>query len=227
LRLKGVCYDVGTVYQAVDWNMFDFVGVDHYKVKKIEQQYVDMLKPFLKLPKPVLITEFGFRTYQGAESSSEGMAGDIVDHKTELLHRLPVLGRLVTPKIRGTHIRDENSQAKALVNQLTILDNVGVHWAFVSTFVSPLAYYNSDPRYDLDMASYSLVKSYPGGIHGVTYSDMSWELKNSSKQWLTITKNIDVIPSNKKGGMRVTPPSEGANPGSNRFGPGGLPYCHR
>jgi hypothetical protein len=56
-----------------------------------------------------------------------------------------------------------------------------VDGAFVSTFISPLAYYDSGPHYDLDMASYSLVKSYAGNIHGVTYSDMSWEPKESFK----------------------------------------------
>jgi hypothetical protein len=167
------------IWEVVDWNLFDFIGVDHYMVKKIEMQYTDMLKPLLKLNKPVVITEFGFRTYQGASSSSEGMAGDIVDHRTELLHHLPILSRLVKPKIRGKHIRDENSQARELVNQLTILDNVGVDGAFVSTFVFPLYPYDSNPRYDLDMASYSLVKSFSRSNHGVVYPDMSWEPKES------------------------------------------------
>ena len=167
------------IWEAVDWSLFDFVGLDHYLTKKIEQQYVPMLKPFLELSKPVVITEFGFRTYQGAASSSEGMAGDIVDHKTELLHHLPVVGRFVRPRIRGNHVRDESSQARELVNQLTILDNARADGAFVSTFVFPLAPYDSDPRYDLDMASYSLVKSFTGNNHGATYPDMNWEPKES------------------------------------------------
>jgi hypothetical protein len=177
------------IWEKVDWSLFDFVGLDHYLAKKIEQQYVPMLNPFLELPKPVVITEFGFRTYQGAASSSEGMAGDIVDHKTEFLHHLPVVGRFVRPRIRGNHVRDESSQARELVNQLTILDNARVDGAFVSTFVYPIFPYDPDPRYDLDMASYSLVKSFSHSNHGVTYPDMNWEPKESFKAVADYYKN--------------------------------------
>ena len=42
-----------------------------------------------------------------------------------------------------------------------MLDDAGVEGAFVFTFISPTSPYNENPRYDSDMASYSLVKSYP------------------------------------------------------------------
>jgi hypothetical protein len=48
----------------------------------------------------------------------------------------------------------------------------------VFTFVSPASPFHEDPKYDLDMASYSLVKSY-AGKHGMTYPDMPWEPKES------------------------------------------------
>ncbi len=177
------------IWEAVDWSLFDFIGIDHYFAKKIEQQYVTMLAPFFGLSKPVVITEFGFRTYEGAASSSEGMAGDIVDHKTEFFHHLPVVGRLVRPKIKGNHVRDEKSQARELVSQLTVLDNAGADGAFVSTFVFPIYPYDSNPLYDLDMASYSLVKSFSHNNHGVSYPDMSWEPKESFKAVADYYKN--------------------------------------
>ena len=46
--------------------------------------------------------------------------------------------------------------------------------------VSPTLTSNDDPLYDLDMASYSLVKSY-ADKHGTTYPDMPWEPKESFK----------------------------------------------
>ena len=49
------------------------------------------------------------------------------------------------------------------------------------TFISPIAPCSDDPRRDLDMNSYSLVKSYEGGRHGTTYPDMTWEPKKSFK----------------------------------------------
>ncbi|HTY74369.1 MAG TPA: abortive infection protein [Candidatus Nanoarchaeia archaeon] len=167
------------IWETVDWSLFDFVGVDHYRMQKIKDQYIDMLNPLFELRKPVVITEFGYRTYQGASSSSEGMAGDIVDHKTELMHHIPLIGRFIRPKIRGEHIRDESSQANEIIDQLRVLDKSGVDGTFISTFVSPLNYNNDNPRFDIDMSSYSLVKSYAGNKHGITYPDMTWEPKES------------------------------------------------
>ena len=167
------------IWEAVNWSLFDFVSVDHYMVQRIKDQYVDMLKPLFELGKPIVISEFGFRTYQGAASSSEGMAGDIVDHRTELLHHIPLIGRFVRPRIRGNHVRDEDSQARGLIDQLSALDAAGVDGAFISTFVSPLATYDRNSRYDLDMASYSLVKSFADNKHGITYPDMTWEPKEA------------------------------------------------
>jgi hypothetical protein len=109
------------------------------------------------------------------------MAGDIVDHKTELLHHIPLIGRFVRPRIRGNHVRDEGSQARELIDQLSVLDAAGVDGGFISTFVSPLATYDDNSQYDLDMASYSLVKSFADNKHGMTYPDMTWEPKESFK----------------------------------------------
>jgi len=54
------------------------------------------------------------------------------------------------------------------------------HGVFVFTFVSPTLTYSADPRYDLDMPSYSLVKSY-ADEHGTAYPDMPWEPKEAFK----------------------------------------------
>ena len=88
------------------------------------------------------------------------------------------MGRFVRPRLNGAYVRDEAMQARELSNQLNILDAAGVDGAFVFTFVTPRNPYNQDPKYDLDMASYSLVKSYVEG-HGRTYPDMTWEPKES------------------------------------------------
>ncbi|KUO70975.1 MAG: hypothetical protein APF81_13550 [Desulfosporosinus sp. BRH_c37] len=46
------------------------------------------------------------------------------------------------------------------------------------TFVSPTYPYNEKPLYDLDMASYSVVKTF-GEQLGATYKGMPWETKES------------------------------------------------
>jgi hypothetical protein len=167
------------VWERVDWSLFDLVSVDHYRAAKIKDRYVQLLKPSFAYNKPVVITEFGSRTYQGADTTTEGMGGDIIDHRSQFLHQIPLLGRFVGPRLKGDYVRDEGLQARELVEQLSILDNAGVDGAFISTFVSYNIRYDEDARYDLDMASYSLVKTYADGRHGITYTDMTWEPKEA------------------------------------------------
>jgi len=168
------------VWEAVDWSLFDFVGIDHYRFARIKDRYVELLKPAFAHGKPVVITEFGCRTYQGAESSG-AMGLGITNHTTLFLHQLPLLGRLVRPRLNGEYVRDEGLQARELTETLGVLDGAGVDGAFIMTFVSPIFPHDDDPRYDLDMDSFSLVKSYAGGKHGITYPDMTWEPKESFK----------------------------------------------
>lgn len=166
------------IWEAVDWSLFDFVGVDHYRDSRIKDRYVEMLHPLFAHGKPVIITEFGCRTYQGAESSGTLGLG-VVNHRTLFLHRIPLLGRFVRPRLKGEHVRDEGLQARELTEVLRILDGAGVDGAFVMTFVSPLFPYDEDSRYDLDMSEFSLVKSLADGRRGTTYPEMPWEPKKS------------------------------------------------
>jgi hypothetical protein len=66
----------------------------------------------------------------------------------------------VPPRVDGHYVRDEGLQAREVEDQLGVLDAAGVEGAFVFTFVSPNSPYNDDPRFDSDMGSFSLVKSY-------------------------------------------------------------------
>jgi hypothetical protein len=169
-------------WESVDWSLFDFVGADHYRAERIKDRYLDMLKPAFEIGKPVVITEFGVQTYEGAEVNGAGLGGNIIDAKSQFFHyKLPLLGRFIRPKLTsGKHVRDEGLQARELVDQLTILDNAGVYGAFVSTFLEQVKPCDDDPRYDLDMGSLSLVKYYERGKrHGTTYPDMPWEPKES------------------------------------------------
>ncbi len=70
-------------------------------------------------------------------------------------------------------------QARKLVEQLEVLDAAAVDGAFVSQFESQINPYEEEPRYDLDMASSTLVKYYEGGRRGTTYPDMPWDPKES------------------------------------------------
>ena len=181
------------VWESVDWNLFDFVGIDHYWHAKIKDRYVELLKPAFVVGKPVVITEFGFRTYRGADAPAEGMAGDLIDYTPNLRVIAAYLANSIRssvfgaqpppPRMRlkkGDWKRDESGQARALADQLGLLESVGVDGAFAMTFVSPTAPYSEDPRRDYDMNSYSLVKTLVGRA-GATYPDMPWEPKESFK----------------------------------------------
>jgi hypothetical protein len=164
-------------FEPVDWDLFDIVGVDHYREARSEARYLDTIQRLLAHGKPVVVTEHGMRTYQGADRDGNLGTG-ITDPTTALLHLLPLAGRLIRPRIKGHHVRDEALQARRIIEDLTILDAAGVDGAFVCTFLEPRSVHDPDPRYDLDMGALSLVKTYASG-HGITYPDMTWEPKEA------------------------------------------------
>ena len=169
------------LWESVDWSLFDYVSVDHYRAERVKDQYAEMLKPAFEYGKPVVVTEFGMPTFQGAEINGAGLGGNIIDNMSLYFHyALPLIGGFIRPKLKDRiHIRDEGVQARELLDQLEVLDKMGVYGAFVSLFVSQIHPYDENPKYDLDMASMSLVKTYSKGKHGSTYADMTWEPKES------------------------------------------------
>ncbi|WP_040411856.1 hypothetical protein [Desulfosporosinus sp. OT] len=152
-------------WEEVDWALFDIVGIDYYREIHNKGSYLQKLRAYFKHGKPVVITEFGCCTYQGAEEKG-GYGWAIID-------------RSKTPsQLKGEYVRDEGVQANYLVELLDVFKAEKVEGAFVFTFVSPTYPYNEKPLYDLDMASYSVVKTYPEQM-GATYCEMPWETKQS------------------------------------------------
>ena len=172
-------------FEQVNWDGFDFAGVDLYRDAVNRDRFPQLMQRYFTCGRPVVITEFGCCTYRGAEDAG-GSGWGIID-----------FGQ-VPPRPNGEYVRDEAAQARELTALLGIFDEADVDGAFVHTFVSPLTPYSADPRYDFDMASYSLVRSYanrlgelpasiPGfaelpwedGQPGSEYPDMPWEPKQS------------------------------------------------
>jgi hypothetical protein len=149
--------------EEVDWSLFDYVGLDYYRGKQNRTTYGERLKRHFAHDKPVVITEVGCCTYQGAED--KGARGFmIVDPQHP-------------DRLRSGYVRDEALQAREVADMLDIVDSAGAEGAFVFTFATPTLHYDANPLHDLDMANYALVKSYSGGAHGTTYPDMPWEPK--------------------------------------------------
>lgn len=173
-------------WENVNWGLFDFVCVDHYRTSKMGSTYIQMLEPLLHHGKPLVITEFGFATTRGGLGdggmflSSAGLEEGMINVASQLLHyRLPFVGRFVRPHLNGTHVRDEGWQAAMTVESLDLLTKAGVDGAFIMQFESQITPYSDDPRFDLDMAGSSLVKYFEDGRRGTTYPDLHWEPKES------------------------------------------------
>jgi hypothetical protein len=174
---RGPLTYASTPFEAADWGLFDFIGVDHYRLSANDHRYAERIRPYLGQGKPVVNTEFGHSSYRGDRLGQ--MEFGEVDMLSLALHRIPYAGRLIRPWLkRGTYERDEEKQARELTKTLSILDAEGVDGAFIWTFADPWLTHSADPRHDLDMTSTSLVKTYEHG-HGTAYPDLPWEPKQS------------------------------------------------
>ncbi|CAG7640318.1 hypothetical protein PAESOLCIP111_04123 [Paenibacillus solanacearum] len=165
-RFRGEITYASAPLETVDWSLLDYIGLDHYRDIRNHDSYASKLTSYARWQKPVIVTEFGCCTYQGAEDAG-GRGWMIVDRTSPARKRL-----------NAEYIRDEVLQAKELVEQLTVLDAAGVEGAFVFTFAAPTMVHDREPLHDLDMASYALVKSLADG-RGVRFPDMRWEPKQS------------------------------------------------
>lgn len=151
--------------EAVDWTPFDIVSVDYYRGKKNRRTYGEGLRHYLADGKPVVVTEVGCCTYQGAEDKG-GRGFLIVDRKQP-------------DQVKADYVRDEALQAHEVSYMLGVIQGAGVDGAFVYGFASPTLIHQPDPLHDFDMASYSLVKALPAPAADSTYPGMSWEPKQS------------------------------------------------
>jgi hypothetical protein len=157
-----VTYGSGT-WEAVDWDGFDIVGVDLYRDADNRATYVDDLREYHRHGKPVVITEFGCCSYEGAEDAG-GSGSFIVDWEK------------TPPELKGGYARSEQVQADYITELLGIYEAEGVQGAFVYTFLEENPH-SPDPRYDLDMASFGIVKIYPSDSEKPYAATGYWEPK--------------------------------------------------
>jgi hypothetical protein len=155
-------------FERVDWTPFDLVSVDLYRSAEIAGQFRDGVRRLVAQGKPVAITEFGAATWRGAgDRGASGLA--IVEHDPRT--RAPL-------RLDGEYARDEAGQAAYLREVLEVFDAEGVEAAFVFAFALHGYVHrpDGDPRLDLDLASYGIVKVLDGRL-GDTYPGLPWEPK--------------------------------------------------
>ncbi|MEV6195700.1 abortive phage infection protein [Streptomyces sp. NPDC051920] len=152
--------------EDVDWRLFDLVGIDYYSFFRRPSDHLRELAAYRRFGKPVAVMEFGCCTFEGAPERG-GMGWDVVDYTKQ------------PPEIKAGLVRSERAQAAYLTDVLAAFEAMGLYSAMAYTFVTRDAPHRpQDPRHDLDMASYSIVKTIenrPGdpdaGVH--------WEPKES------------------------------------------------
>ncbi|MGW7276013.1 abortive phage infection protein [Streptomyces sp. NPDC054864] len=146
----------------VDWGLFDIVSVNYYGYHRSRAAYVRDLAPYRRWGKPVAITEFGSCAFRGAPEQG-GMGWDVVDYT-----KYP-------PEIKGGLVRSERTQAAYITDVLDVFESMDLYSATLYNFVSPDAPHKAEPRHDLDMASYSIVKTIQDGTSGRWH----WEPKEA------------------------------------------------
>lgn len=151
--------------EDVDWKLFDLVCVDYYGYYPDRAGHLAELRKYLRPGKPLAITEFGSCTFKGAPKLG-GMAWDVVDYDT------------TPPQIKKGLVRSEYTQAAYLTEVFGAFTELNLYGAMAYTFVTPDAPHRTNPRLDLDMAGYSLVKvirDHPADPN----SPWHWEPKES------------------------------------------------
>lgn len=135
----------GGLWERVDWEHFNFVGLNHYRASWNEATYVADLRAFQTLGKPIIITEFGCWTYHGADELGGG--GNVA-----------VDWGVAPPRVHEGYARSETVQATYLTDLLDIFQAEGIYGAYVFEFMEPYCPHTQEPTYDLDVASFDIAK---------------------------------------------------------------------
>ncbi|WP_188194167.1 hypothetical protein [Nonomuraea sp. SYSU D8015] len=141
-----ITYAAGA-WEKVDWSGFDLIGVNLYRSGSDPAAYQKRLQALLDgADKPVVITEFGCGAHIGADQRGPGSFRIVQWFADE-------------PRVKDGHVRDEHTQAAYLGELIDLYAAHGVHGCFVFTFAMPDFPHHPDPRHDLDMAGFGVVKA--------------------------------------------------------------------
>jgi hypothetical protein len=162
-RFAGPLTYASGMWEPVDWGPFDIAATDAYRDAGNAGTFRSALRKQLRHGKPLAITEFGCCGYAGAADRG-GMGWAIIDDSAD------------PPRLDADYVRDETEQVRYLAELNAIFAEEGVDLAFWFTFAAYSLAHDPDPRRDLDMASYGVVKMLPGGP-GTGYHGLGWEPK--------------------------------------------------
>jgi hypothetical protein len=161
-------------WETIDWTNFDYIGINLYRDRENYHNYVDIIKNLTNQPKPVIITEFGCSTFKGA-SFLGGGGWTIVDYKKQ------------PPQLKKIVDRDEKEQADLLCELIEIYNRQDIYGCYVFDFIEIQQLYSSEPRFDLDRASYGIVKAFMDD-----QGSIQWQKKLAYTQVAEAYKRIEM-----------------------------------
>ncbi|AEW98633.1 hypothetical protein [Streptantibioticus cattleyicolor] len=135
-------------WEEADWTPFDIVAVDAYRDRRNADRFPEVLDRYPAHGKPVAATEFGCATYRGA--GDRGGNGWDVLLATDADDRLP-----------AGLVRDEREQVRYFHEVLAAYERAGWDAAFWFTFAGYGLTSSADPRHDLDLGSFGVVRFLP------------------------------------------------------------------
>lgn len=142
-RFGGAITYASLPFERVDWAPFDYVGADAYRSAHNAATFRAEVGALRRHGRPVVVTEFGCCTFRGA--ADLGARGWMVVDRD-------------TWRLDGHYERDEEGQATYLRELLTVFEEEDVDTAFWFTFAGFRYPHHPDPRHDLDLASYGLIR---------------------------------------------------------------------
>jgi hypothetical protein len=148
-------------WEEIDWAGFDFAAVNLYRSAGNAGDFAERVREHRSHGKPLVITEFGCCTHRGAAEAG-GVGWTIVDFEAD------------PRELNGDYVRDEAGQAAYFTELMDVFEAEGVHGAFWFTFAGYECPADPEPRRDLDLASYGVVKVLDGPG---AYAGLAWEPK--------------------------------------------------
>ncbi|MDX6914992.1 hypothetical protein R9X49_07705 [Pectobacterium carotovorum] len=137
-------------WESVDNSLFDITGVDYYRHGESSEEYVSGLERY-RTDKPFVVMEVGCCSYVGA--AEKGAGGFMLLEGQHPDGTGSFTGGIVP-------VRSEQEQANYVGEQLELLHHAGVEGVFIYVFSFP-TYRTGEGAKDLDMMSFSLVKTFP------------------------------------------------------------------
>ncbi len=135
-------------WERIDWSLFDYICINYYEAKKDPALFRKRLHRWRSFGKPVIITEFGCCCYEGAEEAGP-MGYNIINYDTDPFHVMFPLER------------DESIQQRYIFDTLKILEAEKIQGAFIFELINEFYVHYPDPHFDLDLASFGLLKTLP------------------------------------------------------------------